>query len=102
MHGHYQMLRSWAPLLLTMRFAAVPPCALSSTLLQALPFVCLSFGLLSSPSSSYPRVCEQVGFFEVVGLPLFQSMATVVPGAHVLLEATTANYTLWRHESDNP
>ena len=41
----------------------------------------------------------QVGFFEVVVLPMFQSMVTVLPGAQVMLNAVSDNYLMWRTES---
>lgn len=42
----------------------------------------------------------QVAFFEVVVLPMFQSMAAVLPGAQVMLNAVSENYVMWRSESE--
>ena len=44
---------------------------------------------------------EQVGFFEIVALPLYQSMAAVLPGAQPMLNGAMDNYYLWRSEMDN-
>lgn len=38
----------------------------------------------------------QVGFFEVVAMPLFRSLVAVVPGAQPLLDAASDNYFIWR------
>lgn len=38
----------------------------------------------------------QVGFFEVVVLPMFRSLVTVLPGAQVMLDAVSDNYMMWR------
>ena len=43
--------------------------------------------------------CMQVGFLEVVVLPMFQSMVAVVPGAQLMLNAVADNYLMWRTES---
>ena len=37
---------------------------------------------------------SQVGFFEVVGLPLLRSMTAVVPVAHVMLDSATKDYMM--------
>ena len=42
----------------------------------------------------------QVGFFEFVVLPMFQSLAAVLPGAQVMLNAVSENYLMWRTESE--
>lgn len=42
----------------------------------------------------------QVGFFEVVALPLFRCMATVVPGARSMLDGSIKNYMMWRLDSE--
>ena len=41
-------------------------------------------------------VCMQVGFFEVIALPLFKSLVTVTPGAQAMLNAANVNYCKWR------
>lgn len=38
----------------------------------------------------------QVGFFEVVAMPLFRSLVAVIPGAQPLLDAASDNYFIWR------
>ena len=37
-----------------------------------------------------------MGFFEVVVLPMFQSLAAVLPGAQVMLNLVSENYYTWR------
>lgn len=38
----------------------------------------------------------QVGFFEVVVLPMFHSLVAVLPGAQVMLNLVSENYLTWR------
>ena len=38
----------------------------------------------------------QVGFFEVVVLPMFQSLVAVIPGAQNTLNIVSDNYYMWR------
>ena len=38
----------------------------------------------------------QVGFFEVIVMPLFKAMADVLPAAQPMLDAATKNYYCWR------
>ena len=42
----------------------------------------------------------QVAFFEVVALPLFNSLAAVLPGAHWLQKAAAQNYYRWMSQLD--
>ncbi|KAK9804098.1 hypothetical protein WJX73_007221 [Symbiochloris irregularis] len=42
----------------------------------------------------------QVGFFEVVALPMLRSLAAVVPAAEVLLVGASDNYLIWRSENE--
>ncbi|KAK9822605.1 hypothetical protein WJX74_009466 [Apatococcus lobatus] len=39
---------------------------------------------------------SQVGFFEIVALPLFTDLARTFPGSQPMLEHATRNYTYWR------
>lgn len=41
----------------------------------------------------------QVGFFEIVAMPLLKSMAAAFPGVHIMLDAANQNYMMWRAES---
>lgn len=45
-------------------------------------------------------MCWQVGFLEVVVLPMMKLFAACVPGAQVMLDATTQNYLMWRAENE--
>ncbi|KAK9861815.1 hypothetical protein WJX84_012136 [Apatococcus fuscideae] len=40
---------------------------------------------------------SQVGFFEIIGLPLFQSFADAFPVAKPILEGASHNYAMWRN-----
>lgn len=42
----------------------------------------------------------QVPFFEVVVLPLYQSLVAVLPGAQHMLNAVSENYMMWRSASE--
>mmetsp|Transcript_25460 Transcript_25460/g.55342 ORF Transcript_25460/g.55342 Transcript_25460/m.55342 type:complete len:787 (-) Transcript_25460:1267-3627(-) len=42
---------------------------------------------------------SQVGFFDIVALPLFQSFAQAFTDATPMLEAVKDNYTMWREEA---
>ena len=42
----------------------------------------------------------QVGFFEVVVMPLYQSLSVVVPAAHSMLATVSENYLMWRHRCE--
>lgn len=44
----------------------------------------------------------QVGFFEVVALPLFGTMAKVLPAAQHMLRAAQDNYSRWRAGNPMP
>jgi hypothetical protein len=52
-----------------------------------------------------PRPCRrvrrdpQVGFFDIVALPLFQSFAQAFPDATPMLDAVKDNYAMWREEA---
>ena len=43
----------------------------------------------------------QVGFFEVVVLPMFQSLVAVIPGAQAVLNVVSDNYYMWRKGARN-
>ncbi len=43
--------------------------------------------------------CLQVGFFDIVALPLFQSLAQVFGGTVPLLDAVRDNYVMWKEEA---
>lgn len=38
----------------------------------------------------------QVGFFDVVALPLLRAIATITPCGQQMLDAATANYIFWK------
>lgn len=38
----------------------------------------------------------QVGFFELVALPLLTQMTAVLPGAQAMLDKANKNYLMWR------
>jgi hypothetical protein len=40
----------------------------------------------------------QVGFFDIVALPLFQSFAQAFPDASPMLDAVKDNYAMWKEE----
>ncbi len=42
---------------------------------------------------------SQVGFFDIVSLPLFESFARAFPEAQPLLDAVRDNYHMWREEA---
>lgn len=44
----------------------------------------------------------QVGFFEVVALPLFTNIRAVLPAAEPMLEAVLGNYARWRKCASKP
>ncbi len=44
----------------------------------------------------------QVGFFDIVALPLFQSFSQKFPEAEPLLAAVKENYEMWKDESPSP
>ena len=41
----------------------------------------------------------QVGFFDIVALPLFQSFTQACPDTAAILDAVRDNYDMWREES---
>ncbi len=42
------------------------------------------------------RDCSmQVGFFEIVAMPMFRSYVELIPGAQPLLDGVMANYEYW-------
>jgi hypothetical protein len=41
----------------------------------------------------------QVGFFDIVALPLFQSFTQACPDTAAILDAVRENYDMWREES---
>ena len=43
---------------------------------------------------------SQIGFMEVVVLPMFKSLTAAVPGANEMLDRVTKNYGMWRSLSD--
>ena len=55
-------------------------------------------GLLLTPLAvmQLMRVCcLQVGFFEIVALPLFNGFVELIPGAKAMLDGVLANYDHW-------
>ena len=42
----------------------------------------------------------QVGFFEIIGLPLFQSFSDAFAAAKPVLEGASHNYAMWRNLAD--
>jgi hypothetical protein len=51
-----------------------------------------------TPCSHADGAAPQVGFFDIVALPLFQSFAQAFPDATPMLEAVKDNYAMWREE----
>ncbi len=47
-------------------------------------------------------LCSQVGFFDIVAMPLFQSFAQAFADATPMLEAVRDNYNMWRDETGPP
>ncbi|KAL6752171.1 hypothetical protein V8C86DRAFT_3141473 [Haematococcus lacustris] len=45
-------------------------------------------------------LCLQVGFFEIVVLPLYRAFAAAFPGAFPLLHAAKDNYRYWRQQQE--
>ena len=52
----------------------------------------------SSSESNDAHAMRQVGFLEVVALPLFRSLAAIVPGSAYMLNGAMENYYMWRSE----
>lgn len=51
-----------------------------------------------------PGIAMQVGFFEIVALPLFKGYVELIPAAQPMLDAIKANYQHWHevhHVHDN-
>ena len=46
-----------------------------------------------------PLPLHQVGFFDIVALPLFQSFAQAFTEATPMLDAVKDNYNMWRDET---
>ncbi len=46
-----------------------------------------------------PRLRPQVGFFDIVALPLFQSFAQAFQEATPMLDAVKDNYAMWLEEA---
>lgn len=42
-----------------------------------------------------PGLQTQMGFFSIVGLPMFKAMADVFEGAQPMLDGVMANYRSW-------
>ena len=40
-------------------------------------------------------LCVQLGFFSIVGIPLFKAMAELFEGTQPMLEGVLANYSQW-------
>lgn len=45
--------------------------------------------------------CLQLGFFSIVGIPLFKAMTEIFKDAHPMLDGTLANYKHWDVASAN-
>ena len=41
----------------------------------------------------------QVGFFEIVAIPLYTSYAHMIPGGQIFLDSAMANYRVWHEEA---
>lgn len=50
------------------------------------------------PPSRHPVRAPQIGFFDIVALPLFQSFAQALPQATPMLDAVKDNYNMWKDE----
>ncbi|KAG1666487.1 hypothetical protein FOA52_004869 [Chlamydomonas sp. UWO 241] len=60
-----------------------------------------TFGVVLSPLMDREKngiTMSQVGFFDIVALPLFQSFATKFPFTTPMLDAVRSNYAMWREE----
>ena len=60
--------------------------------------VCCCISSRASPLLQQSRLfvlCKQVGFFNIVGIPLFKAMADVFEGMQPMLEAVQANCRYW-------
>ena len=42
----------------------------------------------------------QLGFFNIVGIPLFKAMAELFDDAHPLLDGVLANFKIWESAAD--
>lgn len=60
------------------------------------PLICSPCPLACPPP---PCADAQVGFFDIVALPLFQSFAQVFVETTPMLEAVKDNYTMWREDA---
>ncbi len=49
-----------------------------------------------------PGLWLQLGFFNIVGLPLFKAMAELFEEAQPMLEGVMANLRLWEAAADTP
>jgi len=49
-----------------------------------------------------PALWLQLGFFNIVGLPLFKAMAELFEEAQPMLEGVMANLRLWEQAADTP
>ena len=49
-----------------------------------------------------PGVWLQLGFFNIVGLPLFKAMAELFEEAQPMLEGVLANLRVWEQAADTP
>ncbi len=49
-----------------------------------------------------PGLWLQLGFFNIVGLPLFKAMAELFEEAQPMLEGVMANLRLWEQAADTP
>ena len=59
----------------------------------------LQVGFFAYPIFVNPDDVSQVGFFDIVALPLFQSFAQAFADATPLLEAVKDNYNMWRDQT---
>ena len=59
----------------------------------------LQVGFFAYPIFVNPDDVPQVGFFDIVALPLFQSFAQAFADATPLLEAVKDNYNMWRDQT---
>ena len=63
----------------------------------------MSCAQLTHSTRQLETVCVgglQLGFFNIVGIPLFKAMAELFDDAHPLLDGVLANFKIWESAAD--
>ena len=55
----------------------------------------MKLGASSALSHEYVRACVQLGFFNIVGIPLFKTMVELFEDAQPMLDGVLANFRHW-------